>query len=224
MHISLKSVSVVFNSKIPVDALKEITINIEKGQWINILGPSGSGKTTFLNVIGGMDKPTNGKVEINGQDLTSFSDNQIQDYRRNKIGYIFQDYRLFEQYTVLENVLMPQLPYKKYDEIKKEALFLLDSLQMNDRIHSLPGELSGGEKQRAAIARALLSQPEILLCDEPTGNLDEDNREKILSLLKQLNDRGITILLVTHDLEIVKWGTRTFYLRSGNLKEKIGNG
>lgn len=219
MLIQLHNVSVLFQGIYPVYALRDINLGIEKGQWVNILGPSGSGKTTLLNMVGGMERITSGKIEINGLDLTSFSEDELQSFRRNKIGYVFQDYRLFEQYTVLENVIVPQLPYKPRTEIEENAKLLLDQLQMSHRIEYLPGELSGGEKQRTAIARALLHQPEILLCDEPTGNLDEENRQKILELLKDLHDAGITILLVTHDFEITRWGTRTLYLRDGVLKE-----
>lgn len=217
--IQMEQVSVTFQSIQKVEALKNITLTVQEGEWINILGPSGSGKTTLLNVIGGMEKVTTGTILVGGQDITKFTNEQLQKYRREMVGYIFQDFRLFDQYTVLENVILPQLPYKKLHEIEEKAKEILKSLHMSHRIHALPGELSGGEKQRTAIARALLNNPRILLCDEPTGNLDLENKQAILSILDECQKKGITILMVSHDLDISKWGTRQYNLRDGRLME-----
>lgn len=217
--IQMEQVSVTFQSIQKVEALKNITLTVQEGEWINILGPSGSGKTTLLNVIGGMEKVTTGTILVGGQDITKFTNEQLQKYRREMVGYIFQDFRLFDQYTVLENVILPQLPYKKLHEIEEKAKEILKSLHMSHRIHALPGELSGGEKQRTAIARALLNNPRILLCDEPTGNLDLENKQAILSILDECQKKGITILMVSHDLDISKWGTRQYNLRDGQLLE-----
>ena len=220
MYIQLNNSSVTFNGREKVEALKHVTTNIEKGDWVNILGPSGSGKTTLLNVLGGMLSLTSGSITVNEKDLAKLSANELQEYRRTQIGYIFQDYRLFEQYTVLENVMLPQWPYQPRKQIEEKAKVILEELHMSHRIDALPHELSGGEKQRTAIARAILHEPSILLCDEPTGNLDQANRENILAVLEQLNQKGITIILVTHDTEVAKWGNRLFYLRDGELQEK----
>jgi len=223
MSIKMENVFVTFNrhSNSTVHALNGISLEVKKGEWLNILGPSGSGKTTLLNVIGGMIKPTEGEIQIEGDLLNDFSSNQLQEYRRNRIGYIFQDYRLFDQYTVLENVMIPQWPYMDKKELEKKSVKVLEKLQMNHRLHSLPNELSGGEKQRTAIARALLHGPSILLCDEPTGNLDEENRNNILTILHTLHQEGMTIILVTHDLEVATWGDRKIYIRDGRIQEMV---
>ena len=204
--IEISNGQLIFKSHHSVQALKDVSFSIEKGDWITILGPSGSGKTTLLNVIGGTEQLTEGNVEVSGQDLKNLSDASLQEFRRNTIGYIYQDFRLFNQYSVLENVMMPQWPYLPRKELEQKAKGLLDQLQMTHRLHHLPGELSGGEKQRVAIARALLNEPDILLCDEPTGNLDTENRTNIMEVLTQLYIQGMTILVVTHDLELVHYG------------------
>ncbi|MGE8205163.1 ABC transporter ATP-binding protein [Heyndrickxia sp. NPDC080065] len=219
--IKLEKASVTYHGNHTVHALKEASIRIKKGEWVSILGPSGSGKTTLLNVIGGMEKLSDGMIEVNNQNLTAISEKELQEYRRNKIGYIFQNYRLFDQFSVLENVMIPQWPYQPRNKIENKAISLLQQLQMSHRMHHLPGELSGGEKQRTAIARALLHNPNILLCDEPTGNLDGENRENILEVLKRLHENGMTILLVTHDLEVAKNGSRQLKIRDGIVQERV---
>jgi len=219
MFINLKNGSVVYQTHESVVALDNVTLSVEKGKWINILGPSGSGKTTLLNVVGGLLSLSSGTLEVDGEDISKLKGDDLQSYRREKIGYVFQDYRLFDQFTVLENVILPQLPYEPRKKIEEKAKTLLEQLQMSHRINALPRELSGGEKQRTAIARALLHEPSILLCDEPTGNLDAENRERILQILKDLHDQGMTILLVTHDVEVTKWGDEILYIRDGRIQE-----
>lgn len=219
MFIHLKNGSVVYQTHETVAALDNVTFTVEQGKWMNILGPSGSGKTTLLNVIGGLLSLSSGTLEVDGEDISQLKGDELQTYRREKIGYIFQDYRLFEQFTVLENVMLPQWPYEPRKKIEEKAKALLEQLQMSHRIHALPRELSGGEKQRTAIARALLHEPSILLCDEPTGNLDAENRERILQILKDLHEQGMTILLVTHDVEVTKWGDEILYIRDGKIQE-----
>ena len=219
MYIHLKNGSVVYQTHESVVALDNVTLSVEKGKWINILGPSGSGKTTLLNVVGGLLSLSSGTLEVDGEDISQLKGDDLQSYRREKIGYVFQDYRLFDQFTVLENVILPQLPYESREKIEEKAKTLLEQLQMSHRINALPRELSGGEKQRTAIARALLHEPSILLCDEPTGNLDAENRERILQILKDLHEQGMTILLVTHDMEVTKWGDEILYIRDGRIQE-----
>ena len=219
MFINLKNGSVVYQTHESVVALDNVTLSVEKGKWINILGPSGSGKTTLLNVVGGLLSLSSGTLEVDGEDISQLKGDDLQSYRREKIGYVFQDYRLFDQFTVLENVILPQLPYESRKKIEEKAKTLLEQLQMSHRINALPRELSGGEKQRTAIARALLHEPSILLCDEPTGNLDAENRERILQILKDLHEQGMTILLVTHDMEVTKWGDEILYIRDGRIQE-----
>ncbi|REJ18445.1 MAG: ABC transporter ATP-binding protein [Caldibacillus debilis] len=219
MQIELKNATVIFQSMEPVYALRNVTLSVEKGEWISILGPSGSGKTTLLNVIAGLLPLTSGSIQVDGCDLSEYGQDELQEYRREKIGFIFQDYRLFDQFTVLENTMLPQWPYQPKKLIREKAEAVLERLGMGHRLHALPQELSGGEKQRAAIARAILHDPQILLCDEPTGNLDEGNRRNILQILKGLNDNGMTILFVTHDQEAAAYGSRTLTIRDGKLRE-----
>lgn len=218
--IKLDNASVTYtNHHSTIYALKDVSTTIAQGEWVNILGPSGSGKTTLLNIIGGQEKISSGSVEVDNKNLSSLTEDELQIYRRETVGYIFQDFRLFEQFSVLDNIMLPQWPYQSKKILEEKAKSLLDKLKLSHRYSSLPGELSGGEKQRTAIARALINNPKILLCDEPTGNLDRDNSENILEILDDLNKKGITLLLVTHDLEIVNWGSKKLYLRDGILGE-----
>lgn len=221
MFIHMQNAQVIFEGKYPVTALDIHELSISQGEWVNILGPSGSGKTTLLNVVGGLEQLSSGTATVNRENIADLSSEALQTYRRTMIGYIYQDFRLFEQYTVLENVMLPQWPYEAKKTLKEKAEETLDQLQMSHRLHSLPGELSGGEKQRTAIARALIHEPKILLCDEPTGNVDEENRQNILRILTKLHDEGMTILLVTHDIEVAKWGTRKVFIRDGQIYEKV---
>lgn|SRR5690625_212824 len=221
MTIEVANLSVTYNEE--VVALNDMNLNISKEDWLTILGPSGSGKTTLLNIIAGLLRDFSGSITVEENDLAALSEEEIQTYRREHIGYIFQDYRLFQQYTVLENIIMPFIPYQQKNELIEKALKVVDDIGLTHRKDALPGELSGGEKQRTAIARAILNEPSIILCDEPTGNLDEKNRDNILKLLKKENDKGTTIILVTHDSQIVEWGNRTVQLRDGKLLEEVSS-
>ena len=221
MTIEVANLSVTYNEE--VVALNDMNLNISKEDWLTILGPSGSGKTTLLNIIAGLLRDFSGSITVEENDLSALSEEEIQTYRREHIGYIFQDYRLFQQYTVLENIIMPFIPYQQKNELIEKALKVIDDIGLTHRKDALPGELSGGEKQRTAIARAILNEPSIILCDEPTGNLDEKNRDNILKLLKKENDKGTTIILVTHDSQIVEWGNRTVQLRDGKLLEEVSS-
>ena len=221
MTIEVANLSVTYNEE--VVALNDMNLNISKEDWLTILGPSGSGKTTLLNIIAGLLRDFSGSITVEENDLSALSEEEIQTYRREHIGYIFQDYRLFQQYTVLENIIMPFIPYQQKNDLIEKALKVVDDIGLTHRKDALPGELSGGEKQRTAIARAILNEPSIILCDEPTGNLDEKNRDNILKLLKKENDKGTTIILVTHDSQIVEWGNRTVQLRDGKLLEEVSS-
>lgn len=216
--IVLKEATVSFGKEHQVLALNDVSLEIEEGNWVAILGPSGSGKTTLLNVISGKQALTSGSCTVNGNIFETLSENDRQDFRRNTIGFIFQHYRLFNQYSVLENVMVPQWPYQSRKDLERESIELLEKVGMEHRLHHLPEQLSGGEKQRVAIARALLNNPKILLCDEPTGNLDIENRDNILTILSQLNDEGITIVTVTHDHEVAQKSNEQFFLRDGKIE------
>ncbi|WP_217586265.1 ABC transporter ATP-binding protein [Lentibacillus saliphilus] len=222
MTIHIKNASVMFGGVQPVQALKDVSLQVEPGEWVNILGPSGSGKTTLLNVIAGLEQLHSGTITVDGTDINKKTSTEKQHYKRTVTGYIFQDYRLFDQFTVMENVMLPQWPYEHHKKLEKRAEELLEHLDMSHRKHALPEQLSGGERQRTAIARALLGKPSILLCDEPTGNLDEENRENILHILYDLQkNEGITIILVTHDPEVAKWGDHNMYIRDGSFQGAI---
>ncbi|EGL83470.1 ABC transporter related protein [Caldalkalibacillus thermarum TA2.A1] len=204
-----------------IHALKQVTLMIKKGEWLSILGPSGSGKSTLLGCIGGMLHPDHGSVSVNGQDLATLSDEELQRFRRQTIGFVFQDFRLLPQYTVLENVMLPQLPYQATTTVRQRAVQLIGQLGLSHRLHHVPAELSGGEQQRVSIARALMNEPAVLLCDEPTGNLDRDNRDRILDVFSQLHSSGCTIILATHDPEVAQRGTRELYLRDGYIQREV---
>src|SRR5699024_6150125 len=185
-----------------VSALSNVSLPIRNGEWITILGPSGSGKSTLLNCIGGMELPSHGNVEIDGQSTSNMTNEQLQALRRHQIGYIFQDFRILPQYNVLDNVCLPLLPYEKRATVLTRAKQRIEDVDLIHRLNHLPEELSGGEKQRVAIARALMNDPDILICDEPTGNLDEKNRDRILQTIAQLHNKGHTIVIATHDPDV----------------------
>jgi putative ABC transport system ATP-binding protein len=217
--ILLRGVSKTFDGKRKVTALDGIDLSIAKGEMASIVGPSGSGKSTMLNLIGGLDHPSGGEVELDGQPLSKLSDDDLTRVRRDKIGFIFQFFNLLPTLSCLENVSLPLhlrgWPRKKVQERARE---LLDLVRLGERLDHLPDELSGGERQRVAIARALSIYPPILLADEPTGNLDTHTGAEILKLMHDLHDRlGATVLVVTHDKTVADSCPRTIQLRDGRV-------
>ena len=219
--ISLSHVSKIFEGKRKATALEDINLEVPKGQVVSIVGPSGSGKSTLLNLIGGLDRPTAGEIQIEGENLSKLSDDALTRVRRDKIGFVFQFFNLLPTLNSMENVALPlhlrQWPRKKIEQRSKE---LLDLVQLGHRLEHLPDELSGGERQRVAIARALSVYPPILLADEPTGNLDTRTGREILKLIEDLHARlGSTVLIVTHDLEVANRCSRTVVLRDGHIVE-----
>ncbi|WP_233505369.1 ABC transporter ATP-binding protein [Sporosarcina sp. BI001-red] len=202
--------------------LKDVNLTVNKNDWITILGVSGTGKTSLLNIIGGLLRPTAGEVEVEGRNLQALTREEMQEYRRNKIGFVYQDFKLFDQYTVLENVMLPQLPYDSHKKLEKQAIQLLEQVGLSHRLSHLPAELSGGEKQRVAIARALIGCPEILLCDEPTGNLDNESTKTVMRILQELHKGGLTILLITHDNSLASYGNRIVTTGDGTIVELDG--
>ena len=184
-------------------ALDGINFTVEKGEFVAIVGTSGSGKSTLLNMIGGLDRPTSGIVKIQGKNLLELNDEQLTIFRRRNIGFIFQNYNLLPMLNVYENIVLPiELDGKSVDqEFLKEIISILG---LEERINSMPNMLSGGQQQRVAIARALITKPAIILADEPTGNLDPENSWEIMKLLEKINEQGTTVIVVTHNMEIVK--------------------
>jgi lipoprotein-releasing system ATP-binding protein len=199
-------------------ALKGISFRIEKGEFVGLMGPSGSGKSTLLHIIAGLDKPTEGRVLVDGKDITSMNEDQLAEFRKNNIAFIFQFYYLLEDFTVLENlVLIGQLAGQR--EPKKRALELSNFLRLSHRANHKPYQLSGGEQQRTAIGRALMLKPKIILADEPTGNLDLEEGKRIFELFLELRDKeGITFLIATHNQEMAKYFDRVLRIRDGLLE------
>ena len=215
--ISIREVSKKYSEE--VWALKEVSFDVQKGEWVSIMGPSGSGKTTLLNLIGGLDRPTTGEIWVLGEPLHKYSLEEQARFRREKIGLIFQQFYLIPYLTALENVMLAQYFHSMTD--REEAEEMLEQLGLEDRLHHFPYQLSGGEKQRLCIARALINEPQILLADEPTGNLDAENEEIVLSLLEKFHRQGKTILLVTHDPAVGDRADRQIWLEHGCLAQKM---
>ncbi|MBR2088549.1 MAG: ABC transporter ATP-binding protein [Oscillospiraceae bacterium] len=202
-------------------ALDDVSLSVEKGEWVSIMGPSGSGKSTMMNIIGCMDKPSKGEVLLDGVDIAKESAKNLTTIRRDKIGLIFQQFHLVNYLTAVENVMLAQYYHSLPDE--KEALEALKRVGLEDRANHLPSQLSGGEQQRVCVARALINYPEIILADEPTGNLDEANEEIVVDLFHKLHDEGTTLIVVTHDPEVAEVAQRTLVLRNGRLHKEIVN-
>ena len=209
--------------KVPVEALRGVNLKVENGDFLSILGPSGSGKSTLLHLIGALDKPTEGKVFIEGVDVSTLNDNQLADLRR-KIGFVFQFFNLIPRFTARENVELPMaINGLSKGERRKRSEELLENVGLKDRMNHKPTELSGGEQQRVAIARALANNPSFLLMDEPTGNIDSKAADDILKLVKSLNEgKGITTIMVTHDHRLASQAERTVHMLDGLIvQEKV---
>lgn len=211
--IQIKNLSKKFGK---VKALDNINLNIYKGEWLAIMGPSGSGKSTLLNILSLMDDPSSGKYILDNEDLEQINEEQKITLRREKIGLIFQQFHLIPYLSALENVMLSQYYHSSVDE--EDAKAVLEKVGLSHRLSHLPSQLSGGEQQRVCIARALINNPEILLADEPTGNLDESNEKIVLETLQKLKNEGKTIVLITHNPELAKFADRTLILQHGILK------
>jgi putative ABC transport system ATP-binding protein len=200
-------------------ALNGISLSIEKGQWATIMGPSGSGKTTLLNIIGCLEKPTNGTITIGETSLTGLKEKELVKFRRENFGFIFQSFHLVPYLTALENVMLSQYFLLGRKITEDDAKAALERVGLSHRLDHIPSHMSGGEQQRVSIARALVNKPEILFADEPTGNLDQKTGGIILDLLRSLHSEGHTILLVTHDMKIGKMGERIIHLVDGKISD-----
>jgi putative ABC transport system ATP-binding protein len=202
-------------------ALDDVNLTVEKGEWVSIMGPSGSGKSTLMNIIGCMDKPTRGQVILDGADISKENNKGLTVIRRDKIGLIFQQFHLVNYLNALENVMLAQYYHSVPDE--KEAMEALVRVGLADRAKHLPSQLSGGEQQRVCVARALINQPEIILADEPTGNLDDKNEEIVVDLFRALHKDGTTLVVVTHDPEVGEVAQRQIILRNGKIHKETVN-
>jgi putative ABC transport system ATP-binding protein len=209
--------------KVPVEALRGVNLKVERGEFLCILGPSGSGKSTLLNLIGALDKPTSGRLLIDGIDLSTLNDNQLTSVRL-KIGFVFQFFNLIPRFTALENVeLSLSIAGVSRAERRKRAEKLLETVGLKDRMNHKPAELSGGQQQRVAVARALANNPRFLLMDEPTGNVDSKTAHEVIALIRKLNHEGVTIILVTHDQNLSKEARRTIHVMDGEIASDLVN-
>ena len=216
--LELKNISKIYGD---LKALDDVSLKVEKGEWVAIMGPSGSGKSTMMNIIGCMDKPSVGQVLLDGADISKESSKNLTNIRRDKIGLIFQQFHLINYLTAVENVMVSQYYHSMPDE--KEALEALERVGLAERAKHLPSQLSGGEQQRVCIARALINYPEIVLADEPTGNLDEANENTVIDIFRKLHREGTTLIVVTHDPEVAEVAQRTLVLEHGRLAKEIVN-
>jgi putative ABC transport system ATP-binding protein len=210
--------------KIPVEALRGVNLKVESGDFLAVLGPSGSGKSTLLNLIGALDKPTAGKMLIDGVDISTLNDNQLADLRR-RIGFVFQFFNLIPRFTARDNVeLSMSIGDMSKAERRKRAVGLLETVGLKDRMNHKPTELSGGEQQRVAVARALANNPRFLLMDEPTGNIDSKTASEVMVLIKRLNEeKGVTIIMVTHDQHLAREAKRTVQMFDGVITADLVN-
>lgn len=207
-----------------IKALDGVSLTVGHAQFTCVMGPSGSGKSTLLNLIGALDIPTSGRLTVAGIDVSRLRGDALADFRRHKIGFVFQLFNLVPELTALENVTMPLLPYRRSLSFHLEARAkeLLDRVGMGNRLDHLPGQLSGGEQQRVAIARALVNTPEVVLADEPTGNLDSKGGDEVMELLRDLCDeQGTTVVLATHNPRVAAFADRAFILKDGALVDEI---
>ena len=207
-----------------VHALDDVTMTIESGEYVSIMGPSGSGKSTLLNLLGLLDRPTSGVYCLNGQDVTSLSDIEQAQVRNREIGFVFQMFHLVPRLTAAENVELPLILAGMLPERRKTKVAdVLEDLGLADRSHHKPDQLSGGQRQRVAIARATVTEPKVLLADEPTGNLDHKSGTDVIRILEQLNERGITLIMVTHDPEMGQRARRQLRMIDGRLHSDVLN-
>jgi len=202
-----------------VPAVREVSLIIPDGDWLAIQGRTGHGKTTLLQLLGGLDHPTSGRIELDGRDLTRLREAQMTQLRASAIGFVFQTFNLIQTLTAADNVEAALIPLGAgWAERRRRTLEALDSVGLSDRARHLPSELSGGQQQRVAIARALVKEPKVLLADEPTGNLDEDTRDEIITLLEKLwRERGLTMILVTHETTVARRAKRIAVMSKGRL-------
>ncbi len=218
--IQLDSVSKRYRmGEVEVTALDNLSLEIHEGQFVVLLGPSGCGKTTALNLIGGLDRPTSGHVLIRGADISQYDEDRLTGYRRDTVGFVFQFFNLIPTLTAAENVEFA-LALKQHDRLRQRSRELLDLVGLSDRVNHFPSQLSGGQQQRVAIARALANNPPILLCDEPTGNLDSATGQQVLQVLRSLNEKqGTTVILVTHNSAIAPMADRVIHLQNGSVEQ-----
>jgi putative ABC transport system ATP-binding protein len=218
--VQIRDIHKIYESgEVPVHAVRGVSLDIQKGEFVALMGASGSGKSTLMNMLGCLDRPTRGTYLLDGIDISKLDRNELADLRNQKLGFVFQGFNLLSRTTALENVELPMLygRHRKTSmrEIRERAMHCLDIVGLSKRFDHFPNQLSGGQQQRVAIARALVNQPQVLLADEPTGNLDSKTSVEVMGGFQRLNDQGITIVMVTHELDIAHYCKRNLILRDG---------
>lgn len=225
MSIQLKQLTRIYNPEtdFPITAVDDVTLNIEQGEFVAIMGPSGSGKTTLLNMIGGIDRPNSGQVLIDNTDMTGLSDKELIAFRRDNIGFIFQDFSLLPVLTAKENVeFVMQLQGRSHSDCETRSRQLLEEVGLGDRLNIVPGKLSGGQQQRIAVARALAPKPKFILADEPTANLDAHTTRDLLDIMQRLNEKeGVTFIFSTHDPRVIERARRVIVFEDGQIREDL---
>lgn len=208
-----------------VEALKNVSFEVEKGEYLAIMGESGSGKTTLLNILAALDKPTSGEILLNDKNIVKISDQAISAFRRENLGFVFQDFNLLDTFTLKDNIFLPLvLSRKPYPEMERRIAPIAKQLGISQILNKYPYEVSGGQKQRCAVARALITQPELILADEPTGALDSKATNDLLSLFNQINENGQTIIMVTHSILAASHASRVLFIKDGEVYHQIYRG
>jgi putative ABC transport system ATP-binding protein len=219
--VQLTDIHRVYNSgEVKVHAVRGVSLALQRGEFLAVMGASGSGKSTLMNTLGCLDRPTSGTYLLDGVDIAKLDRNQLADLRNEKLGFVFQGFNLLARTTALENVELPMLYGRRHHtsrELRERALQALDIVGLANRADHFPSQLSGGQQQRVAIARALVNQPQVLLADEPTGNLDSKTSVEVMGVFQKLNDEGITIVMVTHELDIAQYCRRNVIMRDGRI-------
>lgn len=226
MLLDLKNIYKNYGSEpLLVPVLKDVSFGVNEGEYIAIMGPSGSGKTTLMNIIGCLDKMSEGSYLFDGEDVSKMNDNELSNLRLHKIGFVFQNFNLLSTETALENVALPLIyAGTKKEERNQRALEALTKVGLEERTNFLPNQLSGGQKQRVAIARAIINHPRILLADEPTGALDQASGKAVMQLFKELNDEGVTIIMITHDANVASNAKKVLHIIDGEIIENKNGG
>jgi putative ABC transport system ATP-binding protein len=223
--VKLEAIHKIYDSgEVKVHAVRGVSIEIQKGEFVALMGASGSGKSTLMNLLGCLDRPTQGRYLLDGTDVSDLDRNALADIRNQKLGFVFQGFNLLSRTTALENVELPMLYSQQRlsrQEMRERAMHCLEIVGLANRADHFPSQLSGGQQQRVAIARSLINQPQVLLADEPTGNLDSQTSIEVMGVFQQLNEQGISILMVTHELDIAHYCKRNLILRDGQLVSDV---
>ncbi len=228
MLLEVKHIKKVYTTRfgsISVEALKDVNFSVERGEYVAIMGESGSGKTTLLNILASLDRPTSGEVILDGVDVGKIKESNLAQFRRDNIGFVFQDFNLLDTFSVKDNILLPLvLAGKHHNSIETMAMEVAEKLGISELLDKFPYEISGGQKQRAAVARAIITDPDIILADEPTGALDSKSSQELLELFEKLNKSGETILMVTHSVLAASHANRILFIKDGEVFHQIYRG